>query len=80
MKNTKGGFLVCFRGSGRRCFCSGRGSGVLSMFWTSVVQNDVVEQTKKCVPYASKECTRCKSRAHNLVKCAAQKDTTQRTP
>ena len=33
VKNTKGGVL-CFRGSGRRCFCFGRGSDVSSMFWT----------------------------------------------
>ena len=33
VKNTKGGIL-CFRGSGRRCFCFGRGSGVSSMSWT----------------------------------------------
>ena len=44
VKNTKGGSLVCFRVSGRRCFCFGRGSGVPSMFWTFVVQVDVVEQ------------------------------------
>ena len=43
-EKTKGGSAVCFRGSGRRCFCFGRGSGVSSMFWTSVVQVDVVEQ------------------------------------
>ena len=49
VKNTKGGSLVCFRGSGRRCFCFGRGSGVSSMFWTSVVQIDVVEQMNKKV-------------------------------
>ena len=30
-KYQKGGVL-CFRGSGRRCFCSGRGSGVSSLF------------------------------------------------
>ena len=30
------GFL-CFRGSGRRCLCFGRGSGNSSMFWMSVV-------------------------------------------
>ena len=29
MKNIKGGILY-FRGSGRRCFCFGRGSGVSS--------------------------------------------------
>ena len=49
VKNTKGGSLVCFRGSGRRCFCFGRGFGVSSMFWTSVVQGDVVEQMNKTV-------------------------------
>ena len=36
-----------FRGSGRRCFCFGRGSGVSSMFWTSAVQADDVEQMNK---------------------------------
>ena len=36
--------VLFFRGSGRRCFCFGRGSGVSSMFWTSVVQVDDVEQ------------------------------------
>ena len=46
-KNTKG--VLCFRGSGRRRFCFGRGSGVLSMFWTSVVQVDDVEQMNKKV-------------------------------
>ena len=30
-----------------RCFCIGRGFGVSSMFWTSVVQVDVVEQMNK---------------------------------
>ena len=45
------GILSCFRGSGRRCFCFGRGSGVLSMFWTSVVQ---VEVNKKGL-YLSKK-------------------------
>ena len=30
VKNTIGGSLVYFRGSGRRCFCFGRGSGVSS--------------------------------------------------
>ena len=48
VKNTKGGFL-CFRGSGRRCFCFGRGSGVSSMFWTSAVKVDDVEQMNKKV-------------------------------
>ena len=41
VKNTKGG--------NRRCFCFGRGSGVSSMFWTSVVQVDDVEQMNKKV-------------------------------
>ena len=44
----KGGIL-CFRGSGRRCFCFGRVSGVSSMFWTSAVQVDDVEQMNKKV-------------------------------
>ena len=48
VKNNKVGIL-CFRGSGRRCFCFGRGSGVSSMFWTSVVQVDDVEQMNKKV-------------------------------
>ena len=47
VKNTKG--VLCFRGSGRRCFCFGRGSGVSSMFWTSVVRVDDVEQMNKKV-------------------------------
>ena len=43
------GGILCFRGSGRRCFCFKRVSGVSSMFWTSVVQVDDVEQrNKKC--------------------------------
>ena len=45
VENTKGGF--CYRGSGRRCFCFGRGSGVSSMFWRSVVKVDDVEQMNK---------------------------------
>ena len=45
-KYTKGGIL-CYRGSGRRCFCFGRGSGVSSMFWRSVVKVDDVEQINK---------------------------------
>ena len=57
VKNTKGEKhhnigvknILCFRGSGRRCFCFGRGSGVSSMFWTSVVQVDDVEQMNKIV-------------------------------
>ena len=39
--------ILCFRGSVRRCFCFGRGSGVLSMFWRSVVQVDVEQTNKK---------------------------------
>ena len=35
--------------SGHRCFCCGRGSGVSSMLWTSVVQVDDVEQMNKKV-------------------------------
>ena len=41
------GWVLFFRGSGGRCFCFGRGSGVSSMFWTSVVQVDDVEQMNK---------------------------------
>ena len=37
------------RGSGRRCFCFERCSGVSSMFWTSVVQFDDLEQMNKKV-------------------------------
>ena len=48
VKTPKGGIL-CFRGSVRRCFCFARGSGVSSMFWTSVVQIDDVEQMNKKV-------------------------------
>ena len=48
LKKAKGG-VPCFRGFGRRCFCFGRGSGVSSMFWTSVVQVDDVEQMNKKV-------------------------------
>ena len=48
VKNTKRGIL-CFRGSGRRCFCFGRGSGVSSMFWTSSIEVDDVEQMNKKV-------------------------------
>ena len=47
VKNTKA--VLCFRGSGRRWFCFGRGSGVSSMFWTAVVQVDDVEQMNKKV-------------------------------
>ena len=49
VKNTKGGGRLCFRDSGRRCFRFGRVSGVSSMFWTSVVQVDDVEQMNKKV-------------------------------
>ena len=49
VKDIKGEFLVCFRDSGHRCFCFGRGSGVSSMFCTPVVQVDVVEQMNKKV-------------------------------
>ena len=45
-ETTKGGIL-CFRGSGRLFFYFGRGSGASSMFWTSVVQVDDVEQMNK---------------------------------
>ena len=38
-----------FRGSGRRCFSFGRGSGGSSMFWRSVVKVDDVEQMNKKV-------------------------------
>ena len=41
--------ILCFWGCGRRCFCFGRVSGVSSMFWTSVVQVDDVEQMNKKV-------------------------------
>ena len=68
VKNTKGRSLVCFRGSRRQCFCYGQGSGVSSMFWTSVVQVDVVEQ--KSGPYAAKKTTNCKGRVYFLLKCA----------
>ena len=40
----KRGGILCYRCSGHRCFCRGRGSGVSSMLWTSVVQVDDVEQ------------------------------------
>ena len=39
--------ILCFRVSGRRCFCFGRDSGVSSMFWTCEVQVDDVEQMNK---------------------------------
>ena len=48
VKNTNGGMLG-FRGSVRRCFCSGRGSGVSCMFWRSVVQVHDIEQKNKKV-------------------------------
>ena len=48
-KNTKGGGILYYRGSGHRCFCFGRGSGVSSMFWRSVVKVDDVEQMSKKV-------------------------------
>ena len=41
--------ILCYRGSGRRCFCFGRGSVVSSMFWRSVVIVDDVEQMNKKV-------------------------------
>ena len=41
--------ILCYRGSGRRCFCFERGSGGSSMFWTPIVQVDVVEQMNKKV-------------------------------
>ena len=47
VKNTKAWGILCFRGSVRRCFCFGRGSGVLTMFWRSVVQVDDVEQNEQ---------------------------------
>ena len=43
------GGILCIRSSGRRRFCFGRVSGVSSMFWTSVVQVDDVEQMNKKV-------------------------------
>ena len=60
------GGILCFRGSGRRYFCFGRGSGVPSMFWTPVVQVDDVEQMNKKGPIAlnwRKQTSHCKSRA-----------------
>ena len=47
VKNAWG--ILCFRGSGRRCFGFGVRSGLSSMFWTSVVQVDDVEQMNKKV-------------------------------
>ena len=41
--------ILCFRGSVRRCLCFGRGSGVSSMFWRSVVKVDDVEQMNRKV-------------------------------
>ena len=65
------GTLVWFRGPGRRCFCFGRGSGVSSMFWMSVVQVYVVEQMNKKVDHTrlKNKTTHCNSRAHFLLKC-----------
>ena len=63
VKNTKG--ILCYRGSGRRCFCCGRGSGVSSMLWTSVVQVDDVEQMNKKADrslWTDKKTSHCKSR------------------
>ena len=51
-KKTRGGVL-CYRCSGHRCFCCGRGSGVSSMLWTSVLQVDDVEQMNKKVDRSS---------------------------
>ena len=73
VKNTKGAkvwILVCFRGSERGYFCFGRSCGVLSMFCTSVVQVDVVEQKNKNEDLTRLTNTHCKSRAHFLMKCA----------
>ena len=41
--------ILCYRGSGRRCFCFGRGSGGSSMFWRCVAEVDEVEQMNKKV-------------------------------
>ena len=41
--------ILCFRAYVRRCFRLGRGSGVSSIFWRSVVQVDDVEQLNKKV-------------------------------
>ena len=41
--------ILCVRGSERRCFCFGRGSGVSSKFRTSVVQVDDFEHMNKKV-------------------------------
>ena len=60
IKIAKGGYLVCFRGSGRR-FCFERGFNVYSMFWTCLVQ---VEQINKKVNLARiKNCPQSQSRA-----------------
>ena len=48
VKTTKR-VVLCFRGSGRRCFCFGRGSDVWSMFRTFVIQVDGVEQMNRKV-------------------------------
>ena len=46
-EKTRG--ILCYRCSGRRCFCCGRGSDVSIMLWTSVVQVYDVEQMNKKV-------------------------------
>ena len=58
VKNTKQGSLVCFLSSGSRCFCFGRGSGVSSMFSTSIVQVDDVEEMNKKRTVLSEKSTR----------------------
>ena len=59
--------ILCFRSSGRRCFCFGRGSGASSMLWTSVVHVDDDEQINKKVDrsrWTDETITsHCKSRA-----------------
>ena len=47
-----------FSSSRRRCFCFGRGSGVSSMFWTSVVQ--VVEQMNRKLDRTRLKTTHCR--------------------
>ena len=47
VQNIKGN--LCFRGSGRRCSCFERVSGVSSMFRTFVVQVDDIEQMNEKV-------------------------------
>ena len=56
---------LCFRGSGRQCFCFGRGSGVSSMFWTAVIQIDVEQMNTKVDRSIelTKKTSHCKSRA-----------------